>query len=124
MGTPFVVRRPGDPGPNPRALLVASFLALGANLPTLPAFGASGVYPSLETFALTSERIELVRVTAPQDTSQAPVFVGGRMVHYQVISPVLGSGRSPGSVTVHVLAHSFVPLVGDTLLVFWGQPSE
>lgn len=110
---------------NPRSLLFSKpalgvlFVVLGMALHTSPALAPSGRFPSLDLLALTSERVELVRVVAPQDTSHLPIFIGGRVLHYQVVNRLLGSGPSPGSVTVHVLAQRFLPLEGDTLLVFW-----
>jgi hypothetical protein len=113
-------RRPTDPRTRPCAQRVIGvlFVAVGLTLHGPAALAASGCYPSLDLLALTSERIELVRVVAPQDTSRLPPLTSGRVVHYQVVTRLLGSGRSPGSVTLYSYSAD-VPLVGDTLLVFW-----
>ena len=95
-----------------RATMGVVVLALLAS----PAFAPSGRYPSLDLLALTSERVELVRVVPPPDSSDASVLVGGRVVRYSVISKLIGDGPSPGSLG---LDPTSVPVAGDTLLVFW-----
>lgn len=118
--------RPNDTitWPFAQRALGAFFVVLGLALHPSPAFAASGRYPSLDWLALTSERVELVRVVPPRDTSSLPLLVGGRIVHYQVVMRLLGRSPSSGSVRLHVFAPELFPQEGDTLLVFWELQSR
>jgi hypothetical protein len=114
-------RRPTDPSARPCAHrpFGALLVVLGIALHAPAAFAPSMEFPSLDLLVLRSERVELVRVVSPRDTSQVPIFAGGRIVRYRAVTRLLGGGPLSGSVTVHVHAPEFVPLPGDTLLVFW-----
>ena len=102
-----------------RGVFLSFPVVLGLALIVAPAHGVSGRYPSLDALALMSERVELVRVVPPMDTSHAPLLVAGRLVHYRAITRIVGDGPSPGSVRLHVYGPGALPLEGDTVLVFW-----
>jgi hypothetical protein len=104
--------------PHAERILGALFVVLCLTLHAPPAFAPSGRFPSLDLLVLTSDRVALVRVVSPRDTSHLSLC-SRSVVHYQVVTRLLGGGPSSDSVTVQVGTRESVPVEGDTLIVLF-----